>query len=73
MPAEPILAIAGGAMAVERPTLAGLLLLASAAGMYGGFGFGVFTMWPIAMCGIAGALALPAGLRSSAAGADRGR
>lgn len=56
---SPILAIGGGAMAPSYPGIAGLMLLASAAGMFHGFGFGVFTMFPIAMCGIAGLLALP--------------
>ncbi len=60
---SPILAIAGGAMAPSAPIWGALLMIASSAGMYWGFGFGVFTMFPIAMCGIAGLLALPAGLR----------
>ena len=58
--AAPILGIAGGAMAPGRPGLGGVLLLISAAGMFYGFGFGVFTMFPIAMCGLAGLMALPA-------------
>ena len=57
----PVLAIAGGAMARVRALWAGLLLLGSAALMYHGFGFGVFTMFPIAMCGLAGVLAIAAG------------
>lgn len=60
--AAPILGIAGGAMATDRATLGGILLLVSAGGMFYAFGFGVFTMWPIAMCAVAGLLALPAGL-----------
>jgi len=56
----PILAIAGGAMARSLNLVAGLLLLASAGGMYWGFGFGVFTMFPIAMAAIRGLLALAA-------------
>jgi len=56
---SPILAIAGGAMATSMPALGGALLIASAAGMFHAFGFGVFTMFPIAMCAIAGLLALP--------------
>jgi hypothetical protein len=56
----PVLAIAGGAMARSANTVAGVLLLLSAAGMYHAFGFGVFTMFPIAMCGLAGVLALAA-------------
>jgi hypothetical protein len=56
----PLLAIAGGAMARSRNMIAGVLLLVSAAGMYHAFGFGVFTMFPIAMCGLGGVLALAA-------------
>jgi hypothetical protein len=56
----PILAIAGGAMARSRNLAAGVLMLASAAGMDWAFGFGVFTMFPIAMCGLGGLLALAA-------------
>ncbi len=54
----PILAIAGGAMARSQNIAAGVLLLVSSAGMYWGFGFGVFTMFPIAMCALGGVLAL---------------
>lgn len=57
----PLLAIAGGAMAHARAWLAGVLLLISAAGMYYAFGFGVFTMFPIAFAGVAGVLGLAAG------------
>jgi len=60
--ASPILGIAGGAMAGSNPLTAALMLLASAGGMIYGFGFGVFTMFPIAMCGLAGLFALPAAL-----------
>ncbi len=56
----PILAIAGAAMARSQNIPAGILLLASAAGMWLAFGFGVFTMFPIAMCGLGGILALAA-------------
>ena len=56
----PILAIAGGAMARSQNIAAGGLLLASAAGMLWGFGFGVFTMFPIAMAGLGGLLAFAA-------------
>ena len=56
----PVLAIAGGAMARSHNLLAGVLLLIAAAGMYHAFGFGVFTMFPIAMCGLGGVLALVA-------------
>lgn len=58
--AAPVMAIAGGAMARSQNLLAGLLLLASAAGMLHAFGFGVFTMFPVAMCGLGGVLALAA-------------
>lgn len=54
----PVLAIAGGAMARSQHVAAGVLLLVSTAGMYHAFGFGVFTMFPIAMCGLGGVLAL---------------
>lgn len=56
----PILAIAGGAMSRSQSTLGGVLMLVSAAGMYWGFGFNVFTMFPIAMCALGGILALAA-------------
>ena len=56
----PLLAIAGGAMARSSAQLGGILLLISAAGMLYAFGFGVFTMFPIAMCGLGGLLALAA-------------
>ncbi|WP_299887014.1 hypothetical protein [uncultured Ruegeria sp.] len=57
----PLLAIVGGAMAHARALIAGILLLLSAAGMYYAFGFGVFTMFPIAFAGVAGVLGLAAG------------
>ncbi|EEE37949.1 hypothetical protein RKLH11_1788 [Rhodobacteraceae bacterium KLH11] len=57
----PLLAIVGGAMAHARALIAGVLLLMSAAGMYYAFGFGVFTMFPIAFAGVAGFLGLAAG------------
>ncbi len=56
----PLLAIAGGAMARAQARIGGALMLASAAGMYYAFGFGVFTMFPIAMCALGGVLALAA-------------
>ena len=56
----PLLAIAGGAMARSQAKVGGALMLISAAGMYYGFGFGVFTMFPIAMAGLGGVLALTA-------------
>ncbi|WP_171178468.1 hypothetical protein [Ruegeria sp. HKCCD8929] len=57
----PMLAIAGGAMARARALWGGILLLASAAGMYYAFGFNVFTMFPVAFAGVAGVLAIAAG------------
>ena len=54
----PIAAIAGGAMAPSRPAVASLLLVVSALGMYWGFDFNVFTMFPIATSAVAGLLAL---------------
>lgn len=56
----PVLAIAGGAMARSQNVAAGVLLLMSSGGMYYAFGFGVFTMFPLVMCGLAGLLALAA-------------
>ena len=55
---SPILAIAGGAMARSQNVAGGGLMLISAAGMYWAFDFNVFTMFPIAMCGLGGVLAL---------------
>ncbi len=49
----PILAIAGGAMSNPRPLVGAILLALSCAGMYWGLGFGVFTMFPIGMSGLA--------------------
>jgi hypothetical protein len=62
----PILAIVGGAMAPRRPLIAMLFLAASCAGMHYGLGFNIFTMFPIAMTGLAGVLALLGGLLPSA-------
>ncbi len=56
----PILAIAGAAMARSLNIPAGVLMLASAVAIWLAFGFGVFTMFPIAMCGLGGVLALAA-------------
>ncbi len=56
----PLLAIAGGAMARSQAVAAGVMLLASAGGMYYAFGFSVFTMFPISMCALGGLLALAA-------------
>ena len=58
---SPMMAIAGGAMAMSRALWGGILLLLSAAGMYFAFGFNVFTMFPIAFSGLGGFLALAAG------------
>ncbi len=54
----PIMAIAGAAMARSQNIPAGVLMLAAALGILLAFGFGVFTMFPIAMCGLGGLLAL---------------
>ena len=56
----PLLAIAGGAMARSQALVGGIMMLLSAAGMYFAFGFGVFTMFPIAMCALGGVLAIAA-------------
>ena len=56
----PLLALAGGAMARSVAQVGGALMLASAAGMYFAFGYGVFTMFPIALAGLGGILALAA-------------
>ncbi|KAE9627573.1 hypothetical protein [Parasedimentitalea maritima] len=58
---SPMLAIAGGAMARSRALWGGVLLLASSVGMYVGFGFNVFTLFPICFAGLAGVLAIAAG------------
>lgn len=58
----PILGIAGGAMSPGRPLFGAILMLASAVGMFWGFGFNVFTMFPIAMCLVAGVLGLSGAL-----------
>jgi len=55
--AAPVLAIAGGAMANPRPQIGAVLLILSVAGMVWAFGFGVFTMFPIVMTGLAALLA----------------
>jgi len=57
---SPLLALAGGAMARSVARIAGVLLLLSAAGMYYAFGYGVFTMFPIALAALGGVLALVA-------------
>ena len=45
-------------MSPKKPLAGAVLMLLSAGGMYWGFGFGVFTMFPIAMCLVAGLLGL---------------
>lgn len=56
----PILAIAGGAMARSVNLVAAGLLAAAAGFIWYAFGFGVFTMFPIGMCGLGALLALGA-------------
>ncbi|MBY6156351.1 MAG: hypothetical protein VXY45_15685 [Pseudomonadota bacterium] len=57
----PILALAGAGMVKVRALWGGLLLLASVAGMYLGFGLGFFTLFPMTFCAVAGIIALAAG------------
>lgn len=57
----PVLAIAGGAMARARALAGGVMLIASSAGMYYGFGFNAFTMFPIGFAALGGLLAISAG------------
>ncbi len=54
----PLLAIAGGAMARSQAMVGGIMMLLSAVGMMYAFGFSAFTMFPIAMCGLGGLLAI---------------
>ncbi|MEL6169094.1 MAG: hypothetical protein AAFR35_10415 [Pseudomonadota bacterium] len=56
--ASPVLAIAGGAMCMPRPAIGAVLLTVSVAGMVWAFGFGVFTMFPIVMTGLAAVFAI---------------
>ena len=56
----PLLAIAGAAMARSLNLAAGVLMLAASVAIWIAFGFGAFTMFPIAMCGLGGVLALAA-------------
>jgi hypothetical protein len=58
----PIFSIAGGAMSPGRPMTGAVLMIVSAVGMYWGFNFNVFTMFPIAMCLVAGILGLTGAL-----------
>lgn len=57
----PLIAIAGGAMAKVRALWGGVLMLLASVGIFYAFGFGVFTMFPIAFCGLGGVLAIAAG------------
>ena len=59
--AAPVLAIAGAGMARARALWGGLLLLMATVGLYLAYGLGVFTVFPLAFCGMAGLLALAAG------------
>ena len=54
----PILSIAGGSMSPGKPLTGAILMVLSSIGMFWGFGFTVFTMFPIAMCLTAGILGL---------------
>ena len=56
--AAPVLAIAGGAMSNPRPAIGAISLMISTVGMIWAFGFGVFTMFPIVMSGLAAVFAL---------------
>ncbi len=56
----PVLAIAGAAMARSQNKAAGVLMIASGLAIWLAFGFNVFTMFPIAMLGLGGILALAA-------------
>ena len=56
----PLLAIAGAAMARSQNMAAGVLMLAACVAIWLAFGFNVFTMFPIGMCGLGGVLALAA-------------
>lgn len=56
----PLLAIAGAAMAKVRALYGGILMLLSSVLIYVGFGFSVFTMFPIGFCIVGGLLAIAA-------------
>ena len=53
-----ILAIAGAGMAKVRALWGGVLLVASAVGMFVAFGVNVFTLFPMGFCAVAGLMAL---------------
>jgi hypothetical protein len=57
----PLLAVAGAGMARARALVGGVLLLLATAGFYHAYGLGVFTVFPVAFCGLAGILAIAAG------------
>ncbi|WBU57441.1 hypothetical protein [Paracoccus sediminicola] len=57
---SPLLAIAGGAMAMARALWGGVLLLIAGGLMLYAFGLGIFTIFPIGFCFTAGLLALAA-------------
>lgn len=56
----PLLAIAGAAMAKVRALYGGILMLLSSVLIYVGFGFSVFTMFPIGFCIVGGLVAIAA-------------
>lgn len=58
---SPILGITGGALALSTRGAAALMMALSSGGMFWAFGFGVFTMFPIAMCATGALLAALAG------------
>jgi hypothetical protein len=55
---SPLLAIAGAGMAKVRALWGGVLLVASAVGMFVAFGVNVFTLFPMGFCAVAGLMAL---------------
>jgi len=54
----PVLALAGGAMSGPRPNVGAALLVISVIGMIWAFGFGVFTIFPIVLTGLAALFAV---------------
>ena len=48
-------------MARARALWGGVLMVLASVGILYAFGFGVFTMFPIAFCGVGGMLAIAAG------------
>ena len=57
----PILAIAGAAMSKARALWGGVAMLISAGLMIWAFGSGIFVLFPVALIGTAGVLAIAAG------------